>query len=143
MRHIQYKKIGMFVLSNLFCLVMYSQDWKYLTSDDGSDFYVQNVNAGNVFESKLWVKEVVPKLTYQKNGKNQVLVNGFVVRLMHFSCSRSEMNLSKIIYYNSKGAVAHSESFEQNGFLVNDWEPVVPGTLGAKFLLYQCGSNNY
>jgi hypothetical protein len=136
------KKTILFGVMFFFSLTLSAQEWKYLLSDDGSDFYVQAETSQNSFHSKLWVKETAPKIEYEKNEKKQILYNGFVVRLMVFDCSDREYNLERVVYYSSNGKVIYTESFEMNGILVSPWEKAIPGTLGDKFVLYMCGGGS-
>lgn len=120
-----------------------AQNWKYVLTDEGSDFYMQLDNAEQSVNQKVWLKEVSKKLEYTKNGKKSYLYNGFSVMLMVFDCYDRKFNSEKIIYYNSVGKVVHSESFVEYGVIMYPWEKPVPGTIGDKFMFYVCGDGSF
>ncbi len=135
------KHLFLLITALLLSHVALSQDWNYLFSDGDSEFYIQEDSGkGGIYGRKLWVKMVAPKIEYYKNGKTQILNNGFLIQLMVFDCRDREYNLEKRVYYNSKGTSVFSESFISNGIIFTPWQTAIPGSVAEKFVKYMCGS---
>jgi hypothetical protein len=81
---------------------------------------------------KIWTKKSPVKL-HMKNGK--YYKNAYFIELIEFDCKNSKTKLFARIAYSLNGNVIFSDNFDS---FDNDWENIVPDTVGETILNKVC-----
>ena len=129
------KHVILFILI-IFTIQAKSQDWIYVgNGKNGSKYYIRNSSIKENYNSRVWVKTIANKIQYNKNGKTYDLINGTSLNHYEFNCSLRQMKLLGYAYYNSKGNVVQSKSYNE---YLTDFQDVLPESIGEMLLNKVC-----
>lgn len=121
----------------------YSQNWIEVTKDKfGNQFFInQRVvsNDGNV--TRIWTKKIWKKLTDERGVKLKVYYNVVIKELVDFDCYSGAYKLiSSTTYDSAEKRVIFNDDII---FYLQEWEYVVPETVGENVLNTVCEKFNY
>lgn len=122
---------------------VFSQKWIEVTKDKfGNKFFINEQalsNDGRVI--RIWTKKVWKKLTDERGAKPKIYYNVVIKELIEFDCSNYAYKLmSSTTYDSTEKRVIFSDEFS---IYLQEWEYVVPETVGESVLNSVCERFNY
>lgn len=124
----------------IFSLNSFAQKWEEVTKDKfGNKYFIKSsyVSKGGEYSTdeniiKIWTKQTV---TYIKLLNGKVYKKAYMVQLTEFDCKNSSTKLRSRIVYSAEGNVIMTDNYSS---FENDWEVVVPDTVGEIILNKVC-----
>ena len=124
----------------IFSLNTFAQKWEEVAKDKfGNKYFIKSSYVSKRGEYgtdeniiKIWTKQTVTQIKL-KNGK--VYKKAYMVQLTEFDCKNSSTKLYSRTVYSAEGNVIMSDSYSS---FENDWEVVVPDTVGEIILNKVC-----
>jgi len=128
------KTFFILVICLITSLKSFSQDWQFVVRSylgDGTtscDIYMKPVEYdAKLGVKKAWVKHVIPKFFYDKDGVTHTILNGYTLNLVNVKCSERKILTSTVSYYDGENRYIHQESIPYSN---NVFEEILPESLG-------------
>lgn len=113
---------------------MYAQEWKWFSTQGTSEYYIRK-HSNNSNDTKVWIKEVGPKIEYKNSAKKKAFVNGYELFLCDINCTDMQIATLRSTIYTSQGKVLQDRSTPS--YLV-EFQDVLPDSIGELWLNEAC-----